>query len=49
MSFDSKYDKMIDFYTLLNAFINTHKATTDEANDRKNRILSYDKPFHYIY
>ena len=49
MSFDSKYDEMIDFYTLLNAFINTHKATTDETNDRKNRILSYVNPIYNSY
>ena len=38
MSLDSKYD---DFHALLNAFINTHEATTTETKDRKNRILSY--------
>ena len=40
---------MSDFYTLLSAFINTHKATTTEKNDRKNRILSYVKPLSDKY
>ena len=31
MSLDSKYDEMSDFYTLLNAFIYTHKATNIET------------------
>ena len=46
MSQSSKYDEMNDFYTLLNAFINTHEATTTEANDRKNRILSNVKQLY---
>ena len=49
ISLDSKYDEMTDFYTLLNAFINTHKATNTETNDRKNRILSYVKPLYNKY
>ena len=40
---------MSDFYALLNAFINTHNATNIEANDRKNRILSYVKPLYDKY
>ena len=44
MSRGSKYNEMSDFYTLLNAFINTHKATNTETNDRKSRILSYVVP-----
>ena len=40
---------MIDFHTFLNAFINTHKATTNETNDLKNRSLSYVKPFYDNY
>ena len=49
MPLGSKYDIMIDFYTLLNAFINTHKATTDETNDHKNRTLSYVKLLYDKY
>ena len=41
MSLGSKYDEMKDFYTLLNAFINTHKAINTETKDRKDKILSY--------
>ena len=40
MSLGSKYDEIIDFYTLLNAFINTHEATTAETKNRKNRITN---------
>ena len=35
MSSNSKYDGMKDFYTLLNAFISTHKAITDDTKDIK--------------
>ena len=45
MSLGSKYDEMNDFYTLLNAFINTQEVTTTETNDSKNRILSNIKQF----
>ena len=50
MSLGSKYDEMNDFHTLLNAFINTHEATTTETKDRKDRIRNnvkrlYDKYF----
>ena len=48
-SFESKYNEMKDFYTLLNSFISTHKATTDETNDRKNIFLSHVKPFYDNY
>ena len=40
MSLGSKYGEMNDFYTLLNAFINTHEATTTETKNRKNRIMN---------
>ena len=40
---------MKNFYTLLNTFINIHKATTDETEDRINRILSYVKPIYNNY
>ena len=41
---------MNDFYTLLNAFINTHEATTTETKDCNDRIVNnvkqlYDKYF----
>ena len=49
MSRGSKYDQMIDFHTLLNAFINTHEATTTETNDWKNGILSYVKQLYNKY
>ena len=49
MSLGSKYDEMGDFYTLLNAFINTHKAIATETNDRKNRILSYVRSLYDKY
>ena len=44
MSLGSKYDEMNDFYTLLNAFFNTHKALTTETKDRKDRIMNNVKP-----
>ena len=40
MSLGSKHYEINDFYTLLNAFINTHEATTTETKNRKNRILN---------
>ena len=40
MSLGSKFDEINDFYTLLNAFINTHKAITTET---KNQKKSYAK------
>ena len=49
MSLGSKYDVMTDFHEFLNSFTNTHKAITDETNDRKNRILSYLKPLYNNY
>ena len=49
MSLGSKYDKMMEFHTLLNAFINTHEATTNKRNDRKNRILSHVKLLYNKY
>ena len=49
MSLGSKYDMMIDFYTLLNAFINTQEATTDETKDRKDRIMNNVKPLYNNY
>ena len=40
MSLGSKYDQMIDFYELLNSFINTHKAINTKTKDRKGKIMS---------
>ena len=40
---------MNDFYTLLNAFINTHEATTTEIKDRKNRIMNNVKQIYNKY
>ena len=39
MSLGSKYYEINDFYTLLNTFINTHKATNTETNNRKVRVM----------
>ena len=41
MSLGSKYDEINDFYTLLNAFINTHEGITTETKNRKKK--SYAK------
>ena len=49
MSFGSKYGEMNDFYTLLNAFNNTHKATTTETKDHKNRIMNNVKQLYNKY
>ena len=40
MSLCSKYDEINDFYTLLNAFISTHEATTTKTKNRINRITN---------
>ena len=49
MSLDSKYVEMIDFYKLLNSFINSLVAITVETKDHKDRILSYVKPLYNKY
>ena len=49
MSLGCKYDEMTGFDKLLNSFINTHKATNTETNNRKNKILSYVKPLYAKY
>ena len=49
MSLGSKYDEMNDFYTLLNAFINTHEATTAETKDRKDIIMENVKQLYDKY
>ena len=49
MSLGSKYDEMIEFYELLNPFINAHKAINTETKDRKDRVLSYVKLLYNNY
>ena len=49
MSLGSKYDERNDFYALLNAFINTYKATNTETKDRKNRIMNNVKQRYNKY
>ena len=41
MSLGFRYNEINDFYELLDSFINTLEATTNETNDLENRILSY--------
>ena len=40
---------MNDFYTLLNAFFNTHEPTTTETKDRKYRIMNNAKQLYHKY
>ena len=40
MSLDSKYDEINNFYSLWNAFINTHEATTTKTKNCKNEIMN---------
>ena len=49
MSLGSKQDDMNDFYTLLNAFINTHEPTTTETKDCKYRIMNNVKQLCHKY
>ena len=49
MSLGSKYCEMNDFYMLLNAFINTHEATTTEKKDRENSIINNVKQLYNKY
>ena len=49
MSLDSKSAEMIDFYKVLNLFINVHIAITAETKDLEDRILSYIKPIYDKY
>ena len=49
MSLGSKYGDINDFYTLLNAFINTHVATTTETKDRKSIIMNNVKQLYNKY
>ena len=39
MSLGSKYDEINDFYTLLNAFVNTHEGITTETKNRKKKVM----------
>ena len=47
MSLGSKYDEINDFYALLNAFINTHEATTTERKHGKDRIMENVKQLYH--
>ena len=49
MSLGSKYDEMNDLYALLNAFINTHEATTTETKNCKNRLMKNVNQLHNEY
>ena len=49
MSLGSKYDEINEFCTLLNAFINTHEATTTETKDRRDRIMNNLKQLYNKY
>ena len=49
LSLGSKYDKMNDFYLLLNEFTNTHEATTTETKDHKTRIMNNVKQLYNTY
>ena len=49
ISLGSKHNEIIDFYTLLNAFINAHNATNTETKDRKDRIMNSVKPLYDNY
>ena len=49
MSHDSKYNVMTDFHKLLNSFINTHKAITNETKYRQDKILSYVESLYNNY
>ena len=40
MSLGSKYNERNEFYTLLNAFINTQEAITTETKNHKNKIMN---------
>ena len=49
MSLLSEYDEMNNFYALLNAFIDTHEATTTETKSRKDRIMENAKQLYNKY
>ena len=49
MSLGFNYNEMNDLYTLLNAFINTHEATTTKTKNRKDRIINNVKPLYDEY
>ena len=49
MSLGCEYGEINDLYTLLNAFINKHEATTTERKDRKNRIMNTIKQIYNKY
>ena len=49
MSLGSNYDEIIDFYELLNSFIDTHKAINTETKDCKDKIMNNVKPLYDNY
>ena len=49
MLLGSKQDEMNDFYTLLNAFINTQEPTTTETKGCKYRIMNNVKQLCHEY
>ena len=40
---------MNNFHSLLDSFINTHEAITNETKDRKDRIMKHVKPLYDEY
>ena len=49
MSLFSKYDEMSNFYKLLNALINIHKAINIKTKDRKDKIIKNIKLLYNNY
>ena len=49
MSLEFKYNEIIEFYKLLNLFINGHKTINTETKDRKDKILSCVNPIYNNY
>ena len=44
-----RYSYMVDFYGLLNSFINKHKAINTETKDRKDKIMNDVKTLYDNY
>ena len=49
MTLSCKHDEMNNFYTLLDSFINTHEAITNETKYHKDRIMKYVKSLYDEY
>ena len=49
MSLPSKYNEMSNFYTLLNAFNNTHKAINIKTKGCKDKIIKHVKLLYKNY